>query len=174
MSNYNMSAMRKHNVTTFPRPPVVDRVQRHIQIKWHGQLIADCPPGEAYWCLETHHAPTYFIPPSRVRLPLSTTPRTSFDEFRGPVTYYAMMSPINAADTVSNRIWSFNEPPKDFEAIKGYLAFFAGPWECYVDGERAQPPPQDFYGGWVTNDIEGINKAPHAPWGVQAWGHDQF
>lgn len=56
-SGFIMSAMRKHNVTTFPRPPVVERTNRHIQIKWHGQLLADCPPGEAFWVLETHHAP---------------------------------------------------------------------------------------------------------------------
>ncbi len=52
-----MSTMRKHNVTTFPRPPIVERTNRHIQIKWHGQLLADCPPGEGYWVLEAHHAP---------------------------------------------------------------------------------------------------------------------
>jgi hypothetical protein len=52
-----MTTMRKHNVTTFPRPPIVERVNRHIQIKWHGQLLADCPPGEGYWVLEAHHAP---------------------------------------------------------------------------------------------------------------------
>lgn len=55
-----MSAMRKHNVTTFPRPPIVERTNRHIQIKWHGQLVADCPPGEAYWVLEAHHAPSAY------------------------------------------------------------------------------------------------------------------
>lgn len=82
-----------------------------------------------------------------------------------------MMSPINASDTVSNRIWSYNEPPKDFEALKGYLAFFAGPWECYVDGERAQSPPNDYYGGWVTSDIEGLVKGgPQQHWD-QPWNH---
>jgi uncharacterized protein (DUF427 family) len=55
-----MSAMRKLNVTTFPRPPIVERVNRHIQIKWHGQLLADCPPGEGFWVLEAHHAPGPF------------------------------------------------------------------------------------------------------------------
>ncbi|KAL2171210.1 hypothetical protein VTG60DRAFT_3521 [Thermothelomyces hinnuleus] len=163
-----MSTMRKHNVTTFPRPPIVERTDRHIQIKWHGQLVADCPPGEAYWVLEAHHAPTYYIPPNRVRLPLSTTPRSTFSEFHGAATYYAIMSPISAAEILSNRIWSYNEPPKEYEAIKGYLAFFVGPWECYVDNERAQPPPGDYYGGWVTSDIEGLVKpSPHQPqWGT--------
>ena len=64
MNGYNNMAGaggRKLNVQSFPRPPVVERVNRHIQIKWHGQLIADCPPGEAYWVLETHHPPSTFF-----------------------------------------------------------------------------------------------------------------
>ncbi|KAL2121780.1 hypothetical protein VTJ04DRAFT_2235 [Mycothermus thermophilus] len=155
-----MSAVRKHNVTTFPRPPIVERINRHIQIKWHGQLLVDCPPGEAFWVLEAHHAPVYYVPPSRVRLPLSTTPRSTFSEFHGAATYYAIMSPISASEIISNRIWSYNEPPKEYEALKGLLAFYVGPWECYVDNERAQAPPGDYYGGWVTSDIEGLVKAP--------------
>ncbi|KAH6628779.1 hypothetical protein F5144DRAFT_493542 [Chaetomium tenue] len=190
--------MRKHNVTAFPRPPIVERTNRHIQIKWHGQLVADCPPGEAYWVLEAHHAPGPFpllgfsisitmISISfsitivisrrrlgwplaiaakiascvRVRLPLSTTPRATFSEFHGAATNYAIMSPISAADILTNRIWSYNEPPKEYEAIKGYIAFFVGPWECYVDNERAHAPPGDYYGGWVTSDIEGLVKPTH-------------
>lgn len=58
---------RTLNVQSFPRPPLVERCNRHIQIMWHGALIADCPAGEAYWVLETHHAPspsTLSHPPS--------------------------------------------------------------------------------------------------------------
>lgn len=58
-----------------------------------------------------------------------------FDEFRGFIIYYVMMSFINVVDMVSNCIWLFNEFLKDFEVIKGYLVFFVGFWECYVDGE---------------------------------------
>jgi hypothetical protein len=79
-------------------------------------------------------------------------------------TYYSMMSPISANETVSNRIWSYQEPTKGFEAIKGFLAFYAGPWECYVDGERVQPQPGDFYGGWVTSDVEGVVKGQWGNW----------
>ena len=107
----------------------------------------------------------YYIPPSRVRLPLSTTPRSTFSEFHGAATYYAIMSPISAAEIINNRIWSYNEPPKEYEALKGYLAFYVGPWECYVDNERAHAPPGDYYGGWVTSDIEGLVKPPHQ-WGT--------
>lgn len=37
----------------------------------------------------------------------------------------------------------------------GYISLYAGPWDCYVDGEKVEPQPGDFYGGWVTSDIEG-------------------
>ena len=50
--------VRTLNVQSFPRPPLVERCNRHIQIMWHGALIADCPAGDAYWVLETHHAPS--------------------------------------------------------------------------------------------------------------------
>lgn len=46
----------KLNVQNFPRPPLLERTLRHLQIKWHGQTIADTK--EAYWVLETYHAPS--------------------------------------------------------------------------------------------------------------------
>ena len=37
-----------------------------------------------------------------------------------------------------------------------YVAFYPGRVDaCYVDGERVQPQKGDFYGGWITSDIEG-------------------
>lgn len=46
----------KLNVQNFPRPPLVERTPRHLQIKWQGQQIADTK--EAIWVLETYHAPS--------------------------------------------------------------------------------------------------------------------
>jgi uncharacterized protein (DUF427 family) len=44
------------NVQSFPRPPLLERTPRHLQIKWDGKLVADT--SEAYWVLETHHPPS--------------------------------------------------------------------------------------------------------------------
>jgi uncharacterized protein (DUF427 family) len=44
------------NVQNFPRPPLLERTPRHLQVKWHGQTIADTEDG--YWVLETHHPPS--------------------------------------------------------------------------------------------------------------------
>ena len=34
-----------------------------------------------------------------------------------------------------------------------------------MDGEKVEPQPGDFYGGWVTNDIEGRVKGGPGTWG---------
>jgi uncharacterized protein (DUF427 family) len=51
-----MAARTKLNVQSFPRPPLLEKIGRHIKILWDGQLIADTE--EAYWVLETHHPPS--------------------------------------------------------------------------------------------------------------------
>ena len=43
-----------------------------------------------------------------------------------------------------------------YDAIRGYISFFARPWQCYVDGERVVPQRLDLGGGWVTADVEGV------------------
>jgi uncharacterized pyridoxamine 5'-phosphate oxidase family protein len=40
--------------------------------------------------------------------------------------------------------------------IKDHVAFYPGRVNaCYVDGERVQAQEGDFYGGWITSEIEG-------------------
>ncbi|KAI0394529.1 hypothetical protein F5Y17DRAFT_427674 [Xylariaceae sp. FL0594] len=148
-----MAARVKLNVQTFPRPPLVERTPRHLQVKLNGTLIADTK--EAYWVLETHHPPTYYLPPSSILVPLTRTSKSSFCEWKGHASYYSISDNGNV---ISDRVWSYNNPTPAFQAIKGYLSFYASPWECFVDGEKVEAQPGDFYGGWVTSDIEGIVK----------------
>jgi uncharacterized protein (DUF427 family) len=44
------------NVQKFPRPPLLEKISRHIQIVFNGQEIANTR--DAYWVLETHHPPS--------------------------------------------------------------------------------------------------------------------
>lgn len=52
----NMPPKPKLNVHNFPRPPLLERTPRHLQIKWNDQVIADTT--EAFWVLETTHPPS--------------------------------------------------------------------------------------------------------------------
>ena len=36
--------------------------------------------------------------------------------------------------------------------------------ECWVDEEKVGPQPGDFYGGWITSDIEGPFKGRRVHW----------
>ena len=96
-----------------------------------------------------------------MKVPITKTSRHTYCEWKGAATYYTINSGNNS---VSNRIWSYDNPTTGFEKIKGYLSFYAGPWDCHVDGEKVEPQPGDFYGGWVTSEIEGIVKGRNGNW----------
>ncbi|ETN46200.1 uncharacterized protein HMPREF1541_00384 [Cyphellophora europaea CBS 101466] len=169
-----MSTKAKLNVHDFPRPPLLEKTSRHLVIKWNNEIVADTK--DAYWALETTHPPTYYIPPTVIPTATFTlTPipnKSSLCEWKGRATYWNLThnnhkSSDNASNSVSNRIWSYEEPTPGFRAIKGYLSFYASgvPWECFVDGERVQPQDGDFYGGWVTSELEGPMKGGAGTWG---------
>lgn len=46
----------KLNVHNFPRPPLLEKTPRHLQVKWLDQTIAETK--DAYWVLETTHPPS--------------------------------------------------------------------------------------------------------------------
>lgn len=145
-------ASQKLNPRNFPRPPLCERTPRHLVVKWNGATIADTK--DAYWVLETHHPPTYYLPPASVKVPLRPSNHSSFCEWKGRATYHSIANPSQPDEVVRNRIWSYETPTNSFGAIKGYLSFYAGPWDCFVDGEQVHAQPGDFYGGWMTSDIE--------------------
>ena len=106
----------------------------------------------------------YYLPKSSISIPLTPTTRSSFCEWKGNATYYSIRNPSTGAE-VKDRLWSYENPTSGFIDIKGYVSFYAGPWNCYVDDEKVEPQPGDFYGGWVTNDIEGPLKGGPGTWG---------
>lgn len=155
-----MTSGAKLDPRTFPRPPLCEQTPRHLQIRWGGQVIADTKA--AYWVLETHHPPTYYLPKDDIKAALTTNKKSSYCEWKGRATYYNLVNPTNTSEVVHSRAWSYEDPTPGFQAIKGYVSFYAGPWDCFVDGEKVEPQPGDFYGGWMTSDIqrEAVKGAP--------------
>lgn len=98
----------------------------------------------------------YYLPPSSVKVPLAKTGRKTWCEWKGMATYYSLR--LDGLEDVGNRIWTYEAPTAGFEPIRGFLSFYAGPWDCFVDGEQVVPQPGDFYGGWVTAELQGIVK----------------
>ena len=52
--------------------------------------------------------------------------------------------------------WFYPEPKPGFEQLEGHLAFYARRVDAaHLDVELVTPQPGAYYGGWITEEIEG-------------------
>jgi uncharacterized protein (DUF427 family) len=130
----------------------LEKVAARIQVVFAGIPLADSR--RAIRVLETSHPPNYYLPPSDVDVSrLVEAPGLSICEWKGHASYFTVVAGNRRAEKAA---WSYPEPAPAFEAIRGFIAFYAGPMDaCYVDGERVVPQPGGFYGGWITRNIKG-------------------
>ena len=152
----------QESVWDYPRPPRLEDTTKHIQIIFNQVAIADTH--NAKRVLETSHPPVYYIPPGDIKQEyLVQTSRSSFCEWKGRAAYYTVVVGDQQAQDAA---WFYPNPTPAFASIKDYVAFYPHLMAvCYVDGEKVQPQPGDFYGGWITNDIVGPFKGGLGTWG---------
>jgi uncharacterized protein (DUF427 family) len=159
----NTPASGRESVWDYPRPPIIEQFTGHIAIVLNGKTIAESR--RAYRMLETSHPPVYYIPAMDF-LPgvLKANSNKSHCEFKGTARYFDIV----AGDKIApHAAWSYPDPVPRYNAIAGYIAVYAHCMDaCFVDGERVQPQEGDFYGGWITSNIEGPFKG--AP-GTLGW-----
>ncbi|MBC8078213.1 MAG: DUF427 domain-containing protein [Chloroflexales bacterium] len=142
----------QESVWDYPRPPRLEAIDKQIVVVFGGVTIADTR--RALRVLETSHPPVYYIPPADIRMEhLSPTRRASHCEWKGAAGYYT----VRVGDAVAeNAAWYYASPTPSFAPLAGYVAFYPSRMEaCYVDGERVQAQPGNFYGGWITTNIVG-------------------
>ena len=142
----------QESVWDYPRPPRVDDTDRHLEVWLNGVRIADTR--RAKRVLETSHPPVYYFPPEDVRREfLHENPNNSWCEWKGLACYYDL--DVNGRRETA-AAWFYPLPTQIYEKMKGYIAFYPGRMDaCLVDGERAEPQPGGFYGGWITKDVVG-------------------
>jgi len=142
----------QESVWDYPRPPRVEVVPERLRVEVDGVTIADTIRGRRV--LETAGAPVYYFPPDDVRLDLlSESPHGSVCEWKGMAIYYTLRLGEHG---IPNVAWSYPQPNRGYEAIRGHLAFYAARVdEAWVGEERATSQPGNFYGGWITSKIVG-------------------
>lgn len=157
-----MTPLPRENVQSYPRPPRLEPVPQRIVVRLGGAVAAES--SRALRILETHHAPTYYLPREDVAAALTAVPGSSFCEWKGTARYFDVTA---GGVTVRRAAWGYDRPTPGFAAIAGHVAFYAGQMdEAWVGDTRVIPQPGDFYGGWVTPNLEGrIKGAP----GTQHW-----
>ena len=148
----------------YPRPPRVEPVPERIRVVIDGIEVASST--RALRVLETAGAPVYYLPPEDVRTDLLVPSKhTTSCEWKGEASYRTVVTPDGRV--APNAAWTYTVPRPGYEALTGYLAFYA--WaadEAWVGNERATPQPGHFYGGWITSKVVGPFKGEP---GTQGW-----
>ena len=150
-------------VWAYPRPPRLERSQRIVRIEFGGREIARS--SRTWRVLETSHPPVFYIPYDDVASDvLRPAAGGSFCEWKGRASYYDLV----AADRTSElAAWTYLKPHRDYAPIANAVAFYPARVDAaYVDDERVQAQPGDFYGGWITREIVGPFKGPP---GTEGW-----
>ena len=157
-----MTDLPRENVQSYPRPPTLERVPQRIIVRLGGALVADS--SRALRVLETHHAPTYYLPLQDIHATLRPAQGSSLCEWKGVARYFDVLA---GTATAPRAAWAYDHPTARFADLAGLVAFYAAQMdEAWVGNARVIPQPGNFYGGWVTPNLDGrIKGAP----GTQHW-----
>jgi uncharacterized protein (DUF427 family) len=151
-------------VWDYPRPPVIAACARRARVEVAGRVLAESDA--ALRVLETSHPPTIYLPAAAVRMDLlrPSVARPTLCEFKGVAEYLDAIVDGRLTRAVA---WSYPDPRRAYEALRGHVAFFPGRVDAaWLGDERVQAQEGDFYGGWITSDLVGPFKGPA---GTLAW-----
>jgi len=155
-------ALPDEDVQSYPRPPALEPVAETIVIRLGDTEILRTK--RALRILETHHAPTYYLPRDDVTAEVTRAPGRSFCEWKGQARYWTLSAGGVVAPSCA---WDYPTPTQRYAALKDHLAIYAHAMDlCTVGGVTVTPQPGDFYGGWVTPNLRGIVKG--GP-GTEGW-----
>jgi uncharacterized protein (DUF427 family) len=151
------------SVWDYPRPPALVPCERRVRIELAGEIVAETTA--ALRVLETSHPPTIYVPPADIAPGrISETAGRSFCEWKGVARYFDVVARSRREVRAA---WSYPEPAAPYEALRDHVAFYPGRMDaCWLDDERVQPQPGDFYGGWITADLRGPFKGER---GTRHW-----
>ncbi len=150
-------------VWDYPRPPALVACERRVRVELGGVVVADS--AQALRVLETSHPPTIYVPPADVRTAcLRRAGGGSLCEWKGRARYFDVVAGGRSARAAA---WSYPRPTESFAELVDHLAFYPSRMDaCWLDDERVQAQPGDFYGGWITSDLVGpFTGAPGTAYG---------
>ncbi len=147
----------QESVWDYPRPPRLERCDRTLKVIHAGEVIAETTDG--WRVLETSHPPNYYFPPGDVDMKWlrESDARPTTCEWKGRTRYYDLIVPGTSEDRIIEQVgWFYPDPVDQFAELIDAIAFYAHRIdEAWVDDQRAEPQPGNFYGGWITSDVVG-------------------
>jgi uncharacterized protein (DUF427 family) len=153
------------SVWDYPRPPRIEPLDRHVRVVLGGETIAESD--RALRVLETASPPTIYVPRDDIRMDLLIDAGDEVHtecEWKGTAAYMHAEAGGKRAQRVA---WYYPDPKEAFEQLTNYLAFYPRRVDAaYLDEELVTPQPGAYYGGWITEEIEGPFKGEQ---GSEGW-----
>ena len=145
-------------VTDYPRPPALVPCTRRVRLELGGEVLAESD--RALRVLETYHPPTIYVPPEDMRgdLLVPSGARATVCEWKGAARY---LDAVMGERRVRSVGWTYPDPVPAYAALRDHVAFYPGRVDAaWLGDERVVAQAGDFYGGWITADLEGPFKGP--------------
>ncbi|MER5948275.1 DUF427 domain-containing protein [Streptomyces sp. NPDC001904] len=152
-SSLSTATRENESVWDYPRPPAMRADGRRVRVECAGQIVADTC--RAVRVLETSHPPVFYIPPADVRIDflVPVSGRSTWCEWKGSAQYWDV---VVGNDVRGRAAWSYPRPESDYAQLAGYFAFYPSLMDrCTVGGEVVMAQDGDFYGGWITGEVQG-------------------
>ena len=146
----------------YPRPPRAEPVRRHAVVRHAGAVVAESD--DLVRVLETSHPPTWYLPRTAFADGvLHAAQRRTVCEWKGTARYVDIVVP--GAAPLAEVGWWY-PPDAVYPVLADRVALYPAPFdEITLDGERVEPQPGGFYGGWITADVVGPFKGAPGTWG---------
>jgi uncharacterized protein (DUF427 family) len=140
------------SVWDYPRPPALEPCRRRVRVELGGITVVDTTA--ALRVLETSHPPTIYVPPGDVASGcIQPAAGRSFCEWKGIATYFDV---IGGERREARAAWAYPDPVAAYAALRDHVAFYPARMDaCWLDEERVQCQPGDFYGGWISAALRG-------------------
>ncbi len=131
---------------------------RRVRIEAAGSWIADTT--RAIVLHETRQPAAHYIPKEDIRMELlRRTDLHTHCPFRGDATYWTLEV---GAERIENAAWSYEEPYRGAEAIRGHLSFYRGRIAALYEGDDEVP--------FLESNIVSMHANPIAGWLLKdAW-----
>jgi len=141
---------QQESVWDYPRPPRVEISARQIRVESSTGVVAET--SHSLRVIETASPPVYYLSHQSVDWTfLRKVEHSSWCEWKGLASY--LIYSDDNIEVIAG--WSYEDPSDGFDLLKGYISFYPGVLNCFLDMEEVLAQPGKFYGGWVTEEISG-------------------
>ena len=123
--NFDTSVLKAHTL-------YLEECPKRVRVVFGGETIADSRRVKLLH--ETGHLPVYYFPKEDLRQDLlEPTDRTTHCPFKGDASYWS----VRVGDRVAeNAVWGYPEPLEDAPPISGYVAFYHGAMDKWLEEDE--------------------------------------